>query len=555
MSEGPPGECVAEKTFNYIHSDTGVTRRVMAIAHTENTNRTSMEWSIGVVLSCCSQFICLRAALRGGPPDATCAPRYLGLKGMGDATITSGTHSTGLKGMGDATITSGTHSTLELDVAKLISNPGVPDGGPSAWLRVLAYAFCTFGTLGIQYAFGLLYVELLADMGAGHEEVALIGSGAMMSLLLFAPVAGFLSARFGSRRVCAMGGILAAAGIAMSAGATRPWHMYLSFSLLTGFGHSLSSFAPLTLIASWFDARLGLAVGVANSGTALAPLLLGPLAPRIFHAIGWRRTLLLLAAVDVCLLCGAAVLLTPPDTAAPVAEVSDTPGHANHSSGHSNHSSGGAKVRPTLSLRSFSRAACKLPVLYVATILLVYGLGNWVPIVHLVALGLERGLVKDEASQLLVFLALGNGTLRVPAGWAGDYFGRAATFAAIVASYAALDFVIGWGPHALTSSPTFLAVAAYLCGGCVGGGNVLTTTLLFDVLEREDAKLAVTSVYPLFGLGVAVGPVAAGALRTASGDYSWPIAAAGLALAVAAVLTLPIAVLVCRRRGRAVPGR
>ena len=36
----------------------------------------------------------------------------------------------------ESTASSSTHTPLELDVTKLISEPNVPDGGPSAWLRV-----------------------------------------------------------------------------------------------------------------------------------------------------------------------------------------------------------------------------------------------------------------------------------------------------------------------------------------------------------------------------------------------------------------------------------
>ena len=76
------------------------------------------------------------------------------------------------------------------------------------------------------------------------------------------------------------------------------WQLYLTFSAIAGFGHSLSSFAALSLMPLWFDSRLGLAVGIANSATALAPLLVGPLAPSILQSIGWRRALLCLALID-----------------------------------------------------------------------------------------------------------------------------------------------------------------------------------------------------------------------------------------------------------------
>ena len=37
------------------------------------------------------------------------------------------------------------------------------DGGGAAWARVVALWFCCAGTLGLQYAFGALYVDLLVE--------------------------------------------------------------------------------------------------------------------------------------------------------------------------------------------------------------------------------------------------------------------------------------------------------------------------------------------------------------------------------------------------------
>ena len=284
-------------------------------------------------------------------------------------------------------------STLEVATAELLSK-GVPNGGIAAWLRVVAYAACALGTLGVQYLFGLLFVELLHDIEGRQEELALVGSGAMFILLLMAPVSGFLATRYGARRVCAAGAILAGAGLGLSATATRPWHLYLTYSVLVGFAHSLSSFAPLPLMAQWFDSRLGLAIGIANSGTALAPLLLGPVAPIIFRAIGWRRALVGLAGADATLLAVASLLLTPPS----------------HQRGASRTSAGRA-----LSVRTYTRLMLRTPVAMVASLLLIYGLGCWVPIVHVVKMGVERGLSKAQASGLLSSLALGNATLRI--GW------------------------------------------------------------------------------------------------------------------------------------------
>ena len=103
-------------------------------------------------------------------------------------------------------------------------------------------------------------------------------------------------------------------------------------------------------------------------------------------------------------------------------------------------------------------------------------------------------------------------------------------------------------PAALSSSPQFLALAAYLSGGLTGGCNVLTSTLLFDTMSREEAQLVITGVYPLFGVGVIAGPVIASTLHTLGASYALPMGCAGLTLATASAISLTLAWHVARAR-------
>ena len=48
------------------------------------------------------------------------------------------------------------------------------------------------------------------------------------------PVAGALSNRFGSRPVALVGAFLGTAGLLSTILTTQPWHLHLSFGLITG---------------------------------------------------------------------------------------------------------------------------------------------------------------------------------------------------------------------------------------------------------------------------------------------------------------------------------
>jgi MFS family permease len=426
----------------------------------------------------------------------------------------------------------------------------VPDGGIQAWLRVGAYSVCCFGTIGVQYVFGLLYDVLLDDMpDAPQEQIALIGSLSMFTMLCSSPIAGLLCERFGLRRTCAAGGVLAALGCLLSAFATAPWHLHLTFGLVVGFGHSLAAMAPLILTSLWFDRRMGLALGVANSGSAMSPLLLGPIAPTLLARVGWRHALLGLACVEIALLLSAASCLTPPPSSAVAAR-------SGSASGSSPTPPTPARAMPRHST-PLSRLVRRKEILCIGLTLFTYGIACWVPVVHLVRLGVDWGLSRAEASRLLSFLALGNCTLRVPAGLLADRFGRTRTFCALVAFYAILDLAVAAvgdaAPRAtslspplnavtngsLTSTPTsatMLPVFSFCAGGLTGGCNVLAATLTADLLPHADAQRGTTLVFPLFGLGLMLGPVAAGVIHRSAESYAKAIGAAGVALALASAM-------------------
>ena len=164
------------------------------------------------------------------------------------------------------------------------------------------------------------------------------------------------------------------------------------------------------------------------------------------------------------------------------------------------------------------------------------------PIVHLIKLGLERRLDREAASRLLTSLALGNGSLRVPAGCLGDRIGRSAAFTLLLGCYAALDLACSFA-RGREASVAFLPLFAFFAGGLTGGCNVLTATLPFDVLPRAEADTAMPLIFPFLGVGIAIGPVAAAALHSRTGSYNGVLLGAGAILLLATAMAACVALL------------
>ena len=207
------------------------------------------------------------------------------------------------------------------DMAPAIGPP--PDGGVSAWLRVLAYAIICITTLGVQYAFSPLYALLLVELGSPPAETAFVGSLSTGLMDGCGALSGIALERFGYRKTCIMGALMASSGMAIASVCTELWQLYLSYGVLLGIGSSLAFFAPIVIINYWFSRRLSLAHAFANMASATLSLIFGPTATAIFESIGRRNAMLGLAAIMLVLLLSAASLLTTPPPVAVPATTSD----------------------------------------------------------------------------------------------------------------------------------------------------------------------------------------------------------------------------------------
>lgn len=605
-----------------------------------------------------------------------------------------------------------------------------PDGGWRAWSVVFGYFLVCFSTLGVQWAYSAIYGELLRALDEGPALTALVGSLCMGVMEGFAVLAALTISRFGSQRACQIGGVLAVAGLLLSAACTSVWQLCLTFGIITGLGHSLAFFSPIVLMPRWFNTKLTRAHALGNMGAALTPLVLGPILPPMVATIGWQRMFLVLAAATAVLLGLASILLIEPEQSSHFSRRSRNSRHSTGSSGSLTGGSGrfdrsiltpspscaridtrarfagtprspqpepdgaeesgaaeaklpevqggvqrshtevrrsNTEVRRchtegrrsplrrmssaprTNSIANFRRALAELswglapnehelqrqatrsrsmrmpsaiplptaPSLSTApslpasppsplppppsaslpphhllppplplhpspppsppspsptspspahnvgsaapplerrsssglsskgsgaaaseafltlrsvigigriqrlcVVVLLYGMGSWVAVVHLLQLGLERGLALEQAGTLLMFLAAGSAGMRLPLAYAADWFGRQRTWAALLAVHAALDLVCA-SSFEFASSRPFLSGFAFGVGSLVGAMNSILVSLPSEMnLSPLASRLAVPIICSPLGAGILVGPWIAGAIRSATSSYN-----------------------------------
>ncbi len=400
-----------------------------------------------------------------------------------------------------------------------------PDGGSAAWARVASLWLCCAGTLGLQYAFGALYVDLVEEFPeAGRGATAAVGGICVGIMDVGAVGAGVVMARIGERRCCILGAILTSAGLLASSYARTLALLYLTWGVMVGGGMALSLFSGVVCVNKWFSSKRAVASGIGNTGAAAGPFLFGALWSTMSAAHGWRGSVRILAAGDMAILCAAALYLTdpPPDPVGTPARASPQPDECST-----------VKVTEVVIADTSLSAVWQLPPIRRLCLAIFFmGLGVWVPAVHLIQFARDRDFSDTDAERLLFFLAIGSTALRVPLTFVADKLGRKRVFTSVLLCYVCADIVL------VIAANHYGVMLAYsvLVGGLIGCLLSLMPTLPMDIPELAEHQIVqgTTIVCSSLGFGTAAGPMLAGAMFDATGTYTYSFLFAAAALLASA---------------------
>lgn len=380
------------------------------------------------------------------------------------------------------------------------------------WASVGGAFLCHLLVFGLTYTFGILFVDVRRDLGAGSAAVGAVPGLASAVVLAGSALAGRLARRCGVPAVVCAGAVAVAAGLLLSSYATQVWQLALCFGLLFGLGGSCCFVPSLMAVATLSGPRKALSLGVAGSGASIGLILLAPLATALLTETGWRVWLRVMAAVSLAgLLAGAALFR------------SAAPGRTT-----------GGWSGPALAGRRFR-------TFYVAVLLI--GLGYYVPFVHIAPYAVDAGRDAGHAAVLLVVLGSANIVGRVALGALGDLVDRYLVLTGSVA-LAALSLALAGRPGTGT-----LVVATAGFGIAAGAVVALVPAVADDLFPSVPAGTLTGPVYTALAVGAVLGPVLGG-LCADHGRYGSAFVGAALTMvAAAAVLLGPL------RSARDQPGR
>jgi MFS family permease len=188
---------------------------------------------------------------------------------------------------------------------------------PPSWRTpaIIVLCGCLISMIGFgpRSALGFFLTPMSAAHGWGREVFAL--SVALQTLLYGAaqPFSGAIADRFGTVRVIIAGTLLYAGGLFMMAHAATPGMLYLSSSVLIGFGLSGCSF---NLVISSFGKLLpeswrSLAFGAGTAAGSFGQFLFSPLGVSLIDHFGWQSALEIFSGLLLLMVPLAFAIATP----------------------------------------------------------------------------------------------------------------------------------------------------------------------------------------------------------------------------------------------------
>lgn len=173
-------------------------------------------------------------------------------------------------------------------------------------IGVLAY-IC----LGTVYSWSVFREPLVETYGFSTAETG-IPYAVFLALFAFTmPLGGWLQGRIGTRATFLVGTALVGAAW-VAAGAVRSIPaLTVTYGIIGGSGVGLAYGVPLAVVASWFPARRGLAMGLTLIGFGLSPFITAPVAEAVIASQSVATAFTVFGIAFLVVLSGASFVMRP----------------------------------------------------------------------------------------------------------------------------------------------------------------------------------------------------------------------------------------------------
>jgi MFS family permease len=368
----------------------------------------------------------------------------------------------------------------------------------------------------LLYTIGALAPQLSQEFGWSHGSIQLASLFTIGTIVLSLPIAGYLSDKYGVRRMTLSSIALTSFCIFL--------HSFLSGSIVVFYLlASLTALAfvgglPLTwtkMVTSWFDRRLGLALGLTLLGTGMGGAVLKPTTAALIAEFGWRGAYIGLAIIPLIVVLPLVLAWFKEPREKVVAS----------------HSHDG-DIAPVETHITFNQALkdwrfWAIAIAYIPIGFAVAGLITNMEVI-LASGGADAGLIVTAGTTFGVSVVIG----RIIGGYLLDKYNPGIVGATLIMSLS-VSFILLAEPG-LSVSMTLLAIM--LAGFGTGVEFDVLSYLIHRIFGREHYAKIFGSVMALLYIGSAFGPVLFGATYDGYGNFTPVLIPVAIGVFVGAVL-------------------
>jgi MFS family permease len=382
---------------------------------------------------------------------------------------------------------------------------------------VVLGAACLIVTMAIGTLFALtVFIEPMErSLGWSRSSLSAIAFLNWIAMGVGGIIAGYLSDRFGTRKVVLGGSALLGLGLVLSGQVTALWQFYLTFGIMVGGGVS-AFYVPLAVTAiKWFEDRRAMAAAVVSSGNGIGILSLAPLSRWLIDQYDWRTAFVVLGDIAWLVIIPAALLLRPP------------PGQPASLAG-----SRAAGAAPRFTGGNVWRS---WPFWAIALTHFGCCAAHSGPIFHMVSHAIDQGVAKMTAAGILGISGFTSIFGRIGTGMIADRVGTKGTLIAALILQAGTIVL-----YPLAQGAGQLTALGLAFGVGYGGAMPLYAVIAREYFGERILGTAYGSIVFISCIGMGLGSYAGGIIHDALGSYLWLFLGSFAIGAAAAILAVTL---------------
>ncbi|WP_311381141.1 MFS transporter [Arthrobacter sp. ISL-85] len=411
-----------------------------------------------------------------------------------------------------------------------------------AWV-VAAVAFLALvGAAGFRAAPGVLMVPLQQEFG---WSTTVLSAAVSINLVLFgltAPFAAALMERFGVRGVTATALVLIGMGSALTVLVNQSWQILLTWGLLIGLGTgSMALVFAATIANTWFTRSRGLVIGILTAGSAAGQLVFLPVIAVLAQDPGWRQASLLIAAGALAVIPLVLKFLknSPADVGVLPYGAEPADVDAAEPKAKAAETQDGAPTNAAVRALQVLRRASKVRTFWAlaAGFAICGATTNGLIGTHFIPSAHDHGMPETTAAGLLAVVGIFDIIGTIASGWLTDRF-NPRVLLAVYYQFRGIGLLVL--PLLLNAEVQPSMIVFVVIYGLDWVATVPPTAAICRETFGADGSVVFGWVFAAHQLGAAAAATAAGALRDATGHYTYAWFGAAAMCTIAAVISATI---------------